>query len=94
MNTEKNLIQQLATFHQMERGTLSVIRQTPSGPCFNLQRRENGRHTSEYIPAAQGPLVKANLARHSEFQAVVEQYVNLVCEQSRQERMAGVKKNA
>jgi len=76
----------------MERGTLSVIRHTSRGPCCNLQRRENGRHTSEYIPAEQVPLVEANLARHSEFQAVVEHYVSLVCEQSRQERKAGVKK--
>ena len=47
----------------MERGTLSVIRQTSQGPCCNLQRRENGRHTSEYIPADQVAVVEANLAR-------------------------------
>lgn len=92
MDTEKNLLQQLAAFQQMERGTLSVIRHSSRGPCCNLQRRESGRHTSEYIPAEEVPLVEANLARHSEFQAVVEQYVSLVCEQSRQERKSGVKK--
>lgn len=92
MEPENNFLQQLAGFHQMERGTLSVIRQTSRGPCCNLQRRENGRHISEYIPAEQVPLVEANLARHGEFQAVVEQYVSLVCEQSRQERKAGAKK--
>lgn len=92
VNTAKNLLQQLASFEQMERGTLSVIRQTSRGPCCNLQRRENGRHTSEYIPADQVALVEANLARHSEFQSLVEQYVSEVCHQSRQERLTAVKK--
>ncbi len=58
----KPILQRLASFDQMERGTLSVLRQTPHGPCCNLQRRENGRHLSEYIPAEQVPLVEANLA--------------------------------
>lgn len=92
MDTTKNLLQQLASFEQMERGTLSVIRQTSQGPCCNLQRRENGRHTSEYIPADQVAVVEANLARHAEFQSLVEQYVREVCDQTRQDRLTTDKK--
>lgn len=92
VNTEKNILQRLASFDQMERGTLSVIRQTPHGPCCNLQRRENGRHVSEYIPADQVPLVEANLAKHDQFQSLIEEHVRLICQQSREQRLSGAKK--
>lgn len=76
----------------MERGTLSVIRQSPNGPCCNFQRWEAGRHRSEYIPADQVAVVEANLARHHEFQSQVDEYVALVSQESRENRLAGDKK--
>ena len=92
VNTEKSILQRLASFDQMERGTLSVLRQTAHGPCCNLQRRENGRHVSEYIPADQVPLVEANLAKHDQFQSLIEEHVRLICQQSREQRLSGAKK--
>ena len=92
VNTKNSILQQLASFDQMERGTLSVLRQTPHGPCCNLQRRENGRHLSEYIPADQVPLVEANLAKHDQFQSLVEEHVRIICQQSREQRLSEAKK--
>jgi len=76
----------------MERGTLSVIRQSPNGPCCNFQRWEDGHHHSEYIPADQVPLVETHLVRYREFQSLVDQHVTRVSQQTREERLAGVKK--
>jgi len=92
MNTAKSILQKLASFEQMERGTLSVIRESSSGPCCNFQRWEDGQHRSEYIPADQVAVVEANLARHHEFQSQVDQYVALVSQESRENRLAGGKK--
>jgi len=77
----------------MERGTLSVLRQTAKGPVCNFQRWDGSRHRSEYIPADQVPVVEANLERYKQFQSVVDQYVEVVSRKSREERLAGVKKN-
>jgi len=92
MESSHNILHQLASFDRMERGTLSVIRQTGHGPCCNFQRWEDGHQRSEYIPAEQVPAVEANLRRYREFQSLVDQYVDLLSRQSREDRLAGVKK--
>lgn len=78
----------------MERGTLSIIRQTKNGPCGNLQRRVKGRHCSEYIPPSQVPVVQENIQAHRGFRALVDEYVEVISEQTRQQRLGGLKKNA
>jgi hypothetical protein len=88
----KGILKQLATIDQMERGKLSVMRQGPNGPFYNLQRWQDGRNVTEYVPAAQVPLVQENIAFHQRFTALVEQYENIITERSRQERRDGVKK--
>jgi hypothetical protein len=92
MNTPQSILRQLASIDQMERGTLSVIRQTPNGPCCNFQRWEDGRHRSEYIPADQVARVKENLQAHAQFASLVEEYVHLISSRSRNQRFAGVQK--
>lgn len=92
MDTKQTILRQLASIDQMERGTLSVLRQTCKGPCCNFQRWDNGRHRSEYIPADQVAEVEANLARYREFQSLVDQYVEIISRQSAEQRRCGVKK--
>lgn len=92
VNNPQHILRQLASIDQMERGTLSVIRQTSNGPCCNFQRRENGAHKSEYIPADQVPAVEANLRAYQQFQSLVDDYVACVSERSRAQRLAGGKK--
>jgi hypothetical protein len=87
-------IAKMATITNMERGHLSVIRTNSDGTkYYNLQRRENGRNVTEYIPHHQLPDVEKNIAAYQEFQQLVEEHVAEISQQSRQQRKAEVKKN-
>ena len=90
--TPEILLQQIARIQRMERGTLSVLREGANGPCCNFQRWEAGRNVSQYVPADQVPLVRENLDAYAQFDALIEQYVQLLSARSREERRAGVKK--
>jgi hypothetical protein len=86
-------IKQMAAITRMERGHLSVIRTGPDGqPYHNLQRRENGRNVTEYIPRDQVPAVQENIAAYERFKALADEHIAEIAEKSRQERKDGVKK--
>ncbi len=91
-NTPHDIIQEIAAITHMERGKLSVIRQGPHGPYYNLQRRENGRNVSEYIPAGQAEEARANTEAFARFETLVENLAEVISVQSRKERKAGDKK--
>jgi hypothetical protein len=90
--TPEALLQQIASIERMERGTLCILRQGPNGPYYNLQIREQGRHVSQYVPSDQEPLLRENIAAYEQFKSLVEEYVRLLSERSREQRLAGVKK--
>jgi hypothetical protein len=90
--TPESILQQMAGIQRLERGTLSVVRQSAAGPCCNFQRWEDGRNVSQYVCAEEVPLVRANLAAYEQCAALMEQYVQLLSTRSREERLAGVKK--
>jgi len=90
--TPESLLQAIAQIEHMERGTVSVIRQGPSGPYYNHQCYEQGKNVSRYVPGDQVADLKAALAGHQQFQQLTDQYVQLVVERTRAERQAGSKK--
>jgi hypothetical protein len=90
--TPESLLQELAQIQRLERGTVSVIRQGPSGPYYNHQCYENGRNVSRYVPADQVAELQAALADHQRFQELVQQYVELLVARTRVQRQAGSKK--
>jgi hypothetical protein len=90
--TPESILQQIAAIEHMERGTLCVMRKGPNGAYFNHQWRENGRHFSRYVPADQEPALRENIDAYQRFDALVHEYVRLVSDQSREQRLAGVKK--
>jgi len=90
--TPSDILQQIATIERMERGKLSIIRQGPKGPYYNLQRREGARNITEYVPSEQIPELQENIEAHQRFQTLVGDYERLITEQTRQERKAGGKK--
>ena len=90
--TPEILLTQIGSIPRLERGTLSVLRQSARGPCCNFQRWENGRNVSQYIPAEQVPAVQQNLDAYACVQALFEQYVEVLSARSRAERLAEVKK--
>ncbi len=85
----ENLLQEIARIQQLEQGKLCILRQGPKGPYYNLQRWEKGRNVSQYVPADQVAAVQENLAAHAQFEALSEQYVQLLSERSRAQRLAG-----
>lgn len=91
-NTSESILEQIGNIERMEKGSLSMIRQTTQGPTFNFQRWENGRNQSEYIPAAQADQVQENLQAYATFESLVASYVQALSARSRKERLAGGKK--
>lgn len=88
----ESLLQQIAQIQQMERGKLSVMREGPQGPYFKLQRWENGKNVSRYVPRDQAPAVQEAVAGYKQFQEVAEHYAEEIIQQTRTEIAANSKK--
>lgn len=86
------ILQQIAQIQRMEPGKVCVMGQGPNGPYYNLQCRENGKPTSRYVPADQVEVVTQHTENYKKFEGLVSQYAQVIVTQTRQERMAGVKK--
>jgi hypothetical protein len=57
--TLESLLQQLAQIQQLDRGTVSVLRQGPQGPYYNHQSYEKSRNISRYVSQEQVPQLQA-----------------------------------
>jgi hypothetical protein len=90
--TPESLLQQIARFQRLDRGTLSVLRQGPRGPYYNHQCYEAGKNVTRYVPADQVAQLQRDLEAYRQFQALVAQYVDLLVEHTRAARAAGSKK--
>ena len=92
--TPQTLLQDIAKIQQLDRGTVSIIRQGPEGPYHNHQCYENGRNVSRYVPSEQVASLKAAIDGYQQVQEMMAQYVQLMVEKTRAERAAGLKKKA
>ncbi len=92
--TPQSILDQIAQIQRLDRGTLSVLGQGAQGPYYNHQCYEDGHNVTRYVPASQVADLQAALEGYRQFQLLVQQYVDLMVEQTRAERAAGVKKNA
>jgi hypothetical protein len=90
--TPESILQAIAQIQHMDRGTLSVIRQGPTGPYYNHQCYEEGHNVSRYVPRDQVDDLKEAIEGHQRFQQLMEQYVQLMVERTRAERLIGFKK--
>ena len=90
--TPESVLHQIAQIQRMERGTLSVIRQGPTGPYFNHQCYEEGRNVSRYVPSEQVDEIRGGIEGYRQFQELTHQYVQLMVEKTRAERRTGSKK--
>lgn len=91
--TPAQLLQQIAQIQQMEPGKLCVLRHGPAGPYYNLQWREAGQAVTCYVPRDQAETVRQHTANYQEFQALVDQYAQLIIAETRAGRTAEVKKS-
>jgi uncharacterized protein DUF6788 len=87
-----HILQQIAHIQSMERGKLSVIKESASGPFYKLQARENGKNLTRYVPREQVPAVQEAIEGYKQFQALAEQYAQEVITQTRAAIAAGSKK--
>jgi membrane-bound lytic murein transglycosylase MltF len=95
MNTPRtpdSVFHEIAQIQRMDRGTLSILRQGPSGPYYNHQCYENGRNVSRYVPADQVAVLREDLQSFRRFEQLVAEYSQLLVEQTRAQRQAGTKK--
>jgi len=91
-STPQSVLHDIAQIQRMERGTVSVIRQGPQGPYYNHQCYEEGRNVSRYVPSEQVGEIRDAIQGYQRFQALAQQYAQLVVEKTRAEREAGSKK--
>jgi hypothetical protein len=90
--TPQSLLHDIAQIQHLDRGTLSVIRQGPEGPYYSHQCYETGRNVSRYVPAGQVADLKAALDGNRQVQTLMAQYVQLMVEKTRAERLSNLKK--
>jgi hypothetical protein len=87
-----DILQQIARIQSMERGKLSVIKESASGAFYKLQARENGRNHTRYIPREQVPAIQQAIEGYHQFQTLTDQYAQEVITQTRADIAAGSKK--
>jgi hypothetical protein len=88
----KSLLDQAAQIPHLERGKLSILRETPNGPLYNHQTRKDGKNVSRYVPRDQAPAVQEAIDGYAAFQNLVGQYVDQMVEKTRAEIAEGSKK--
>jgi hypothetical protein len=76
----------------MERGKLSIMRETPSGPFYKIQAFENKKNVTRYVPRDQVPEVQEAIAGYQRFTALTEEYASQMIEKTRAEIAARSKK--
>ena len=91
-SSPQSILHDIAQIQQMERGTLSVIRQGPDGPYYNHQCYQEGKNVSRYVPAEQVNQIKQAIEGYHRFQELARQYAQLMVEKTRAEREADSKK--
>ena len=93
-STPASILSEIAQIQRMDRGTMSVIRRGPEGPYYNHQCYEHGRNVSRYVPREQVPELKDAIEGYHRFGQLMDQYVQLMMDKTRAERLAGSKKNS
>jgi hypothetical protein len=92
--TPASLLKQIAQIQQMERGTISLMRKTPSGEFYNHQTWENGKNKSRYVAREEVPSLQEAINGYHLFKELSEEYAQRVIDKTRAERAARSKKNA
>ena len=90
--TPKALLTEIAAIQQMERGKISVTRQTAEGPLYNHQTWEKGKNVSRYVPRGQVAAVQEAIDGYQRFKQLTEEYARQIIYQPRAERAAHAKK--
>lgn len=96
--TPADLLSQIAQIQFMERGKLcsylgTQARSAEADHHCKLQCWEHGKNLTRHVRSEQVPLVREALAGYARFQQLVDQYAQLIIEQTRSQLASvGVKK--
>lgn len=90
--TPQSLLQQILQIQRMEHGSLSIIRQGPNGPYYNLNSWENGKNSCRYLPQDKVPQVQQAIEGYHQYQQLTEQYAQQIIEQTRAQLNIDIKK--
>ena len=77
----------------MERGKLSVIKESSAGPFYKIQAREQGKNLTRYVPREQVGAVQEAIEGYQRFESLTQQYAQQVIDRTRQAIAAGSKKS-
>jgi hypothetical protein len=92
--TPQSLIEQILQIQRMEHGSLSIIRQGPNGPYYNLNSWEGGKNCCRYLPQDKVPEVQQAIKGYHRYQQLTEQYAQQIIEQTRAQLNIGAKKKS
>ena len=90
--TPQSFLEQILPIQQMEHGSLSIIRQGPNGPYYNLNSWENDKNSCRYVPQDKVPAVQQAINGYHQYQQLTQEYAQQVIEKTRAELAIGVKK--
>ena len=66
------LFEQIANITRMERGKLTIMRETQEGYCYKLQAWEDGKNVSRYVAPDQADAVQQAIDGYHKFQVTVQ----------------------
>lgn len=85
--SKAEILTRIAQIQFMERGKLSSYsfkeRAQPPRPYYKLQRWEKGKNITRYVRPEEIPLLEQALSGHAQFRELVEQYAQLVIQETR-----------
>ena len=87
-----SILKQIAQIQQMERGTISVLRKTPSGDFYNHQTWEDGKNKARYVPRDEVASLQEAIEGYNQFKELTEEYAQQIIDKTRAERAAHAKK--
>ncbi len=92
--TPQSLIEQILQIQQMEHGSISVVRDGPNRPYYNLNSWEQGRNCCRYLPHNKVPAVQHAIAGYQKYQQLTEAYAQQIINKTRTELCIAVKKKS
>ena len=78
-----SLLKEIAKIQQMERGKISVIRETSEGCFYNHQTWENGKNVSRYVPCDQVTALQQAINGYQQFKQLTEEYAQHIIDQKK-----------
>ena len=84
MRTPERILRDIAAITGMARGTLCVMRRTPSGKTYyNHQTWAGGRNVVRYVPPDKVPALRAAIAGHKKFLKLAGEYTEAVSKRTK-----------